>query len=240
MKQYILTSLLAVSLISSAAFAQETKTDEAAPKAEAESAAMAPESTEATSSTETAAPAENTSVTEIKPKKKVSSISSYAVGLSTLQWNEPLILKQAGQTYNDVANYSGLSISFQKEVVYYRWGWNFGGFFGTGRANGGGNVSAITYQKDKQAFTILGISPRAFWRLSGRVNVGVTGMAYMRSVDWPSDTPGLTVDTTRNFTLTALADLNLRLTDTIDFYQGIGPLDKGATFWKIGLAYRFY
>lgn len=238
MKKHLLHSLLAASLISSAAFAQDaTKTDEAAPKAEAESAAMAPETT-----TETpAASAENTTTAEVpKPKKKVTSIASYAVGLSTLQWNEPLILKQAGQTYNDVANYSGLSISFQKEIVYYRWGWNVGAFFGSGRANGGGNVSAITYQKDKQAFTILGVSPRAFWRLSGRVNVGVTGMAYMRSVDWPSDTPGLTVDTTRNFTLTALADLNLRLTDSIDFYQGIGPLDKGATFWKIGLAYRFY
>ncbi|HEX7673252.1 MAG TPA: hypothetical protein VF412_03725 [Bdellovibrio sp.] len=180
---------------------------------------------------------EESSQTDL-PSAKKTHVESRAIGLSSIQWNEPLILKQAGKKETDVANYSGLALSYQKEFTYYHWGWNVGGFLATGRANGGGN-STITYQKDKQSFTMVALTPRAFYRLTGRVNVGVSALIYYRNIDWPTDTAGLTVDATRNFALTALADINVRLSDSFDFYQGLGPLDQGSTFWKIGLAYRF-
>ncbi|MDG0816060.1 hypothetical protein [Bdellovibrio svalbardensis] len=234
MKKIIALSLLASSVLTLGAlpaFAEEQVSNEVPVSSDAGTAAA--------ETPETETPAEGkTAISTPTRKKSVSSITTSAIGLSTLQWNEALLLKQAGKSENDVANYSGLALSYQRETIYYRWGWNFGGFIGTGRANGGGNVSTIPYQKDKQPFTIIGLSPRVFYRLTGRVNVGLTGMAYVRNVEWPSETAGLTVDATRNFTLTALADANLRISDKLDFYQGIGPLDKGATFWRIGLAYR--
>lgn len=233
MKNNILLSLLVCSLLSVSAWAQEEVSPEEATTATpaAETAPATPEATAAP------APAAK-SVAQPPAKKALRSITTSAIGISSLQWNEPLLLKQAGKVESDIANYSGLSISYQKETIYYQWGWAFGGFLGTGRANGGGNVTSITYQKDKQAFTIIGLSPRIFYRITSRVSLGLTGLGYIRSVEWPTDTPGLSVDATRNFTLTALADVNLRISDKLDFYQGIGPLDKGATFWKIGLAYR--
>ncbi len=244
MKKLIILSLLVSSLLPLTAFAQaEAAKEESTPAPESSTTEAPAASPESSTTPTTEAPAteseEAKSVATAPVKKKtVTSVTSSAIGISTLQWNEALLLKQAGKSETDVANYSGLALSYQKETIYYHWGWNFGGFIGTGRANGGGNATTIAYQKDKQAFTIIGISPRVFYRLTSKVNVGLTGMAYVRNVEWPTDTAGLTVDATRNFTLTALADLNLRITDQIDFYQGIGPLDKGATFWKIGLAYR--
>lgn len=162
----------------------------------------------------------------------------WSVSLSTLQWNEALDLKQAGKSETDVANYSGLSLGIQKDFVHGHWGWNIGGFVGAGRANGGGN-GTITYEKDRQSFTIFGLTPRIYWNMNGRISLGLTALLYVRNIDWPQDTAGVSVDPTGNFTATALADLNLRLSKSFDFYQGIGPLNKSATFWKFGLAYRF-
>lgn len=180
-------------------------------------------------------PAEATTVST----KAATSHSSWALGLSTLQWNESLTLQQGANSAKDTANYSGLAMSLQKEWVQAHWGWNVGGFIGTGRASGGGNSSTLTYQKDQQAFTIIGATPRAFYRVTGRVNLGMTALVYSRSVDWPTNSAGVSVDASKTFTMTALLDMNLRLSNSVDFYQGLGPLEKSGTFWKIGLAYRF-
>lgn len=221
-KKIILFSLFMFSISSRLAFAQSD--------ADNETPTLTAESSDADSTSAVTA--------AVAKKTTVKSLTTSAIGVSTIQWNEPLILQQAGKSERDVANYSGLALSYQKETIYYHWGWAFGGLLGTGRANGGGNAASIAYQKDHQSFTLIGLNPRVFYRLTGKVNLGVTGLAYYRSVMWPTDSAGLTVNATRNFTLTALADVNLRITDRFDFYQGLGPLDTGATFWKVGFSYR--
>ncbi|HWU44016.1 MAG TPA: hypothetical protein VN132_11280 [Bdellovibrio sp.] len=172
-------------------------------------------------------------------KDSNKSVSSWAFSLSSLQWNETLVLRQPGKSDTDVANFSGLALGLQKEITYYHWGWNIGGFFGSGRANGGGNSTSIPYVQSRQSFSIFGLTPRAFYRLSGRINVGVSALAYLRNIDWPAANAGTTVEASKNFTVTALADLNLRISNSFEFYQGIGPLSDSGTFWKIGLNYRF-
>lgn len=176
-----------------------------------------------------------TSTSETAPK----SISKWQVGLSVLQWNETLKLQQGATTDRDFANYNALALAIQKEITYSHWGWNASAFIGSGGAVGGGNASLISYQKNKVLFTIYGISPRLFYRLSGRVNAGLTAMAFMKNIDWPTDSANLTVDSGHKFNIMAVADLNIRLFQKWDFYSGIGPLSEGATLWRIGLNYHY-
>lgn len=167
------------------------------------------------------------------------SISKWAFGLTILQWNESLKIQQGVTSDKDFANYNALALAIQKEITYYRWGWNASAFIGSGKAVGGGNANLITYQKDNVAFTIYGISPRIFYRLSGKINAGLTVMALMKNIDWPKDSDTQTIDSGPNLSVTAMADLNIKLFQNWDFYSGIGPVSEGATLWRIGLNYRF-
>ncbi|WP_374074003.1 acid shock protein [Bdellovibrio bacteriovorus] len=232
--------LFVSSLLAHSSFAQEATSEEEDPAASSETAAP----TEAATPTTEAAPAEATE-TPAAPAKTAAraarpkSLQSWGVSLSALQWNENLKLQQGINTDKDVANYNGLIVTLQKEITYYRWGWSAGAFIGSGRANGGGNSSVITYEKSKVAFTVFGVSPRVFYRLSGRINAGVTGMAFMKNIDWPKDATNQTIDSGRNLNVMGMADLNVRLFQKWEFYSGIGPLSEGATLWKIGMNYRF-
>lgn len=147
---------------------------------------------------------------------------------------------KAGKTAYLPANYNGLAVGFAKETTFLHWGWNFGVLFGVGRAAGGGDDTGtgISYSQDKQAFSIIGLTPRVFWRLANRVNVGASAFVYSRNIDWPSET-AMNVESGRKMNTAVLADLNIKLLNQWDFYQGIAPLEAGATLWKIGINYRF-
>ncbi|MGZ3793114.1 MAG: hypothetical protein ACXVCP_12260, partial [Bdellovibrio sp.] len=172
-----------------------------------------------------------TETTEAIPVSK--SISNWGIGLSALQWNETLNIQQGITTEKDIANFNALILSVQKERTYYHWGWNMNGFIGSGRAVGGGNASLVPYQKDRVAFTLFGISPRAFYRLSGRINFGITAMAFTKNIDWPKDNANQTIDSGRKLNLMAMADLNIRILQRWDFYSGIGPITDAGTLWKV-------
>lgn len=161
-----------------------------------------------------------------------------AITLSSIMWNDTLKLQQGITTDKDFANYNGLILGVQRDVLYHRWGWSLGGFIGSGRANGGGVATNLTYQQDKVPFTVYGVSPRIFYRHTGRINLGITGLAFMKSIAWPTDGT-INIDSGRNLNMMAMLDLNIRLFPRWDFYSGIGPLREGATLWKIGLNYRY-
>lgn len=167
------------------------------------------------------------------------SIKSWGVQVSSIQWNQPLKIQENITIDSDVANYSGMTLGLHREITYLRWGWSFGGFIGSGRANGGGNSSLITYEKSKVPFTVFGIAPRAFYRLSGRINTGVSALVFMKNAEWPKDSTSQSIDSGRNLNVMPVVDLNIRLFQKWDFYSGIGPLAEGATFWRIGANYRF-
>lgn len=168
------------------------------------------------------------------------SASSWGVGLSSFQWNDNLQTQQGTNIAKDYANHSGMIFSVQKEKIYPAWGWSAGVFVGSGRANGGGNAGGIiNYEKSKVAFLVYGLSPRVFYRLSGRVSAGLTAMAFIKNIDWPKDSANQTIESGQNLNVAGLADLNVRLFSHWDFYSGIGPLSEGATLWKVGFNYRF-
>lgn len=247
----IYLSFILSSLLATTSFAQEAAPEEELPTpAEAAAAetsvtpAPAPTESSTPAATTEAAPSTTTESTTPAPvatraKAPRKSLEAWGVGLSALQWNEKLKLQQGITSESDFANYNGMIVTFQKEVTYYRWGWSAGVFIGAGRANGGGNGSVINYQKSKVAFTVFGVSPRVFYRLSGRINAGVSAMAFMKNIDWPKDVGGQSVDSGRNLNVMAMPDLNVRLFQKWDFYSGIGPLAEGSTLWKIGVNYRF-
>lgn len=182
---------------------------------------------------------ETTATPAVATKAARPSPNTWSVGLSTLQWNDKLGLRSGLLSDSDFANYNALILTAQNEIIFKRWGWSLGAFIGSGRANGGGNGTVITYEENKVAFTVLGVTPRAFYRLSGRITAGLSAMIFTRNIDWPTDSSSLTVDSGRNLNAMGLVDLNIRVFQKWDFYQGIGPLAEGSTLWRLGVTRRF-
>ncbi|UXR63105.1 hypothetical protein EZJ49_08450 [Bdellovibrio bacteriovorus] len=182
---------------------------------------------------------ESTPATETATKKpaRSRSLQNWGVSLSTLQWNETLRVQDGINMSRQPANYNAITVTLMKEITYYRWGWSAGVFIGSGRANGG--VPGEGYLQDKVAFTTYGVSPRGFYRFSGRINAGVTLMGMYKNIDWPRETSTQIVDAGRNLYVAGLLDLNIRLFRKWDFYSGLGPLKEGDTLWKVGVNYRF-
>ncbi len=189
---------------------------------------------EADDTAEESAPAAETAA---KKPARARALQSWGVSLSTLQWNENLRVQDGINMSRQPANYNAITVTLMKEITYYRWGWSAGAFIGSGRANGG--VPGEGYLQDKVAFTTYGVSPRAFYRFSGRINAGVTLMGMYKNIDWPRETSTQIVDDGRSLYVSGLLDLNIRLFRKWDFYSGIGPLTEGTTLWKIGANYRF-
>jgi hypothetical protein len=254
MKTSILLCLL---LTSSLAGAQQTKSvlkprvpaQSATPEAPAPTeSSTPPEDTTAT----TTPPAEPTvinpdaeadpnqiGVTTARPRGMrlpVQSVSTWAVGLTTLQWNEKLTVSQLGTTTNSNMNFNGMGLILQKETYFLQWGWNIGGMIAAGRANAGPFANDLKIER--QNFTMLALTPRIFWRLSNSVNIGGTAMIYIRNIDLPTGN-GVDMTAGRKNNAGFLADMNLRIFKMWDFYQAIGPINDGAYLWKVGVNYRF-
>ncbi|MNL57218.1 hypothetical protein D3C87_1807650 [compost metagenome] len=110
------------------------------------------------------------------------------------------------------------------------------GLISSGRANGGGTSSVISYEETKLPWTMFGFMPRAYYRMTGRINFGATVPVTYKNIIWPENS-GVTADSGKKLNIFALVDMNLRLTNNLDLYQGIGPIGNG-TFWQLGLSYR--
>lgn len=177
---------------------------------------------------------ENSVVSNAKP----ASRSTVNMGLFFMQWNEDLNLKQGTFSVKDVANYSGMALSLEKEVTHYRWGWALALMAGAGKANGGGNNDFITYDETKQSWTLFGVTPRVFYRVTGRVNFGFSFPIFAKQLTWPSEDPAVEVDSGTKVSTGGQADLNLRLSRSLWLYQGLGALSaSGSTLWRVGLIY---
>ncbi|QDK46094.1 hypothetical protein DOM22_13460 [Bdellovibrio sp. ZAP7] len=166
----------------------------------------------------------------------VQSVSSWAAGVTTLQWNEILTVSQLGTTTKSNMNFNGVGLILQKETYYLQWGWNVGGMLAAGRANSGPFANDVKIER--QGFTMMALTPRIFWRLTNSVNIGGTAMIYIRNIDLPTGN-GVEMTAGRKNNAGFLADMNLRIFKTWDFYQAIGPINDGAYLWKVGVNYRF-
>ena len=174
---------------------------------------------------------------EVHPELK-KNFSTWGLSVSSLTWNDKLKIRQGIVSDTEYANYNSFSVTVQKEFNIQRWGYSVGLFGGVGQANGGGNSTTVTYQKSKVNYSVFGVSPRVFYRMSERITLGTSALVFSRLIDWPVES-GTTIDAGRNINATILADINLRIFNKWDLYQGVGPLAEGATMWKLGVNYRF-
>lgn len=174
---------------------------------------------------------------EIHPDLKKNS-SNWGFSVSSLSWNDKLKLRQGITSDTEYANYNSFIVTVQKEFNIKRWGYSVGLFGGMGQANGGGNSTTITYLKSKVNYSVFGVAPRVFYRMSERIAIGMSALVFSRVIDWPTES-GVTIDAGRNINATILGDINIRIFTNWDFYQGVGPLAEGATMWKLGVNYRF-
>jgi hypothetical protein len=179
-------------------------------------------------------PAENQTATQA-PAAKTRRLENWVFGGAVMQWSEEMRFRQAGATRRSVANFNGAILQASKEFTYYRVGWSLGAFVGSGKANGD---SPGLYEEGNLVFSVLGAQTRAFYRLNGRVNFGLSFMIFNRNLAWP-ELNGVSAESGKNPNINGVADLNVRLFKNWDFYQGIGPMAEGTTLWKIGLNYRY-
>lgn len=195
--------------------------------------ALAQETSADENSAETSAP--TTQTTAAAKPQKIRRLENWVFGGAVMQWSEEMRYLDAGITKRGVANFNGMVLQASKEYTFYRGGWSIGAFVGSGKANGD---SAGLYEEGNLVFSVLGAQIRGFYRLTGRVNLGATFMAFNRNFDWP-EVNGVTAASGKNPNLTGVVDLNIRLFQNWDFYQGIGPMAEGTTLWKIGVNYRY-
>ena len=175
----------------------------------------------------------------VRVPRAATSATYQSVGVGYMVWNEDLRLQQSGVVTSAPANYQGASVNFQSETIYRRWGWSVAGFIGSGRANAGDAFDAqVPYTQAKQAWTLLGASPRVFYRLTGRVNMGLSVPLMMKMVEWPA-APGMTIDSGKKMITSGAFDFSIRLNNKWDLYQGIGALSNdSSTMWRVSLNYR--
>lgn len=171
----------------------------------------------------------------VTPAARPRFLNNWVLGGAVMQWSEEMRYRQAGLTKRGVANFNSMILQASKEYTFYRFGWSVGGFVGSGKANGD---SPGLYQEGNIVYSVLGAQIRAFYRLTGRVNFGTTVLLFNRNFAWP-DATGITAESGKNPNINGVIDMNLRLFNNWDFYQGIGPMAEGTTMWKIGLNYRY-
>lgn len=179
--------------------------------------------------------AATTQTTGTAKTKKIRRLENWVFGGGVMQWSEEMRYLQAGATTRGVANFNGIILQAAKEYTFYRWGWSLGAFVGSGKSNGD---STGLYEEGNLVFSVLGAQIRGFYRLTGRVNLGTTFMVFNRNSDWP-EVNGVTAASGKNPNLTGVVDLNVRLFQNWDFYQGIGPMSEGTTLWRLGVNYRY-
>jgi hypothetical protein len=160
-------------------------------------------------------------------------------GISYLRWNEALRLQKNTLLDTDTANFTGLNLNLERQVVYANWGWGTGLNFGSGRANGGGNSTLITYTRNNQAWTSFGAMAKVFQRVTPRISLGAAVPFMLRNIEWLS-TDGVTeANSGQNINIGLLFDMVIRIDKKIDVYQELGSLNsQGATFWRLGVNIR--
>lgn len=165
--------------------------------------------------------------------------TTWHLGLSSLQWNEEIILAQGGSIELETANYSGISMALKKIMpLNSNWDWKAEVFLGAGQANAGRN-NTMNYKKEKENFTIFGAIPGVFYNLSEQIKLGTSALIYLRNIDLSALSPNTSATAVQNVMLTAAVDLNLRISENFEFNQVVAPLKSGATFWNLGIGYKF-
>ena len=181
-------------------------------------------------------PAEGTTTRPLPPGERFHK--QWVMTASTLIWNESMELQSGITTFQDVANYGIAAVTIRREFTAENWGFHLGGFFGAGGVNGGGNSPTIEYTEGNVPVTVIGATPRLFYNLSDRINLGASSLIFVKTVTWPTKA-GVRVGAGRNMNAAFIFDINVKLFDNWEFNQGLGAVAEGNTLWNIGISRRF-
>lgn len=156
-------------------------------------------------------------------------------------WVEKLsISNNSGGTQDGKASYYGIGVGLEKNFYYSKWGWGVGGGIASGSAVGGDKNTGLNYFQARVPWTALRITPRIFYRMGPKVDLGFDISSYYKSADWPTGTNGdLTVQSGSKMISGGFLDLRARVGQSFEYIQSFGMVYKDETmYWRVGLAYR--
>lgn len=168
-------------------------------------------------------------------QQKVYSYKS--IGISQIQFQEDLELEKNISRDTDFASYRGTVIQYQKQSSVQELGFSMGALAGVGRAVAGGAGESLFYSGGAN-WVILGVTPKAYYRLTRPISFGLQGLAFFKKIKW-ADYDGISVKSKHNFNFAVLGDISMQLTPDFEFVQSVGSINGDATLWKIGLNYLY-
>ncbi|WP_413587251.1 hypothetical protein [Bdellovibrio sp. HCB274] len=156
-------------------------------------------------------------------------------------WVEKLsITDNLGGSQDSKASYYGFGVGAEKNFYHAYWGWGIGGGIASGSAVGGDKNSGLNYFEARVPWMAFRITPRVFYRLGPKVDLGFDLSTYMKNVNWSSGASGnMTVQSGSKMISGGFIDLRARLSERFEYMQSFGMVYKDETmYWRIGLAYR--
>ena len=161
----------------------------------------------------------------------------HSLGISQIQFQEDLQLESTVFRDTDFANYRGTVIQLQKQTSIQGLGFSMGGIIGTGRAVAAGSGNTLVYTGGTNWF-LIGITPKAYYRLTKPISFGIQSLAFFKSVRFP-DNNSIEATGKHKLNFAILADLTMQLTPDIEFVQSVGSINGDSTLWKIGMNYLY-
>ncbi len=156
-------------------------------------------------------------------------------------WVEKLsVTNGSGGMQDSKASYYGMGIGVEKNFYYAKWGWGIGGGIAGGSAVGGDKNTGLKYFEARVPWTALRITPRVFYRMGPKVDLGIDLSSYFKNADWPSGTNGdMSVQSGSKMITGGFIDLRARVGQSFEYIQSFGMVYKDETmYWRVGLAYR--
>jgi len=177
----------------------------------------------------------------VSSEKPLGRTSVGSVNLTYVSWLELVDLDNGFIADNTKhADFYGLAIGYEKEVINKNLGSAFDGSLIFGQANIGESAGAIPYQKNYVKWTGLSTSYRLAYRMSAPLTVSIGPMILGRQITWPDQPANTEIKSGSEINFGAIADIRFRLSNHWDFKQTFGTLAfKAATYWSLGLGYRF-
>lgn len=182
------------------------------------------------------------SKSEIEKKKYLleQGIEKKLITFEYDSWFEKLTVTNAAGTLQDSqALYYGFGLGLEKNWYHGQWGWGLGSSLLGGSATGGDKSGALAYFQARVPWWALRVSPRLFYRWTGRTDLGVDIAAFYKNSTWPDSTHLLTIKSGSELVTGAFVDMRVRVNAKLEMIQSFGMVYKDESiYWRLGLAYR--
>jgi len=168
-------------------------------------------------------------------------IQKYLITFDYNSWFEKLQIANvaSGVTQDSQALYYGFGLGLEKNWYHKNWGWGFGGAALAGSATGGDKSGTLTYFQARVPWWGGRLSPRVFYRWTGRTDLGLDLTAFYKHSAYPTNDGTLTVRAGSEVITGAFVDMRVRFSSKFEMIQSFGTLYKDTSiYWRLGMAYR--